>query len=99
MSIKKYGKCNLFPTFGSYCSDIVEGKNVSAVRSGLVIGRPSSCHRFIATVTDFETMDKHDIRIRLHTSHAHSIVRDCRKNRDIRKGWRCVPGPVEKEGN
>lgn len=56
------GMWNFFLTLIPYCCDIVESKHVSAVKHGLSNMRP--CHRFVARITDFETMDKCDMRYR-----------------------------------
>lgn len=56
----------------SYCSDIVEAKHISAVKHGLAIVR--HCNRFITTIKNFETMDKHDMSHSFHTFHAPRVV-------------------------
>lgn len=71
------GMWNCFPIMVSYCSYIVEAKNVSAVKHNLSVVRP--CHRCIATVSDFETMATCDVRQRLHTTHVRRVVAGCLK--------------------
>lgn len=51
---------------------------MSAVKHNLTIVRP--CHRCIATIKDFETMDKRDVRHRSQTAYVRNIVASCRKD-------------------
>lgn len=44
---------------------------------GLTNLRP--CNRCIATTMNFDTVDKRDMRHRLHTSHPHWVVPNCQK--------------------
>lgn len=75
--ITNSGLCNYFPTLVSYCSEIVEDTNVSAVKHDLEIVRHT--HQCIATTTDFESMNRHDMRHRIHTSPSRRIAIICER--------------------
>lgn len=65
VNTSNYGLWNGLPPLVSYLSGIIQPKNVSASKHVLAIVKP--CHRCIAKIMDFETMDKCDMRHELHT--------------------------------
>lgn len=75
------GVWKLIPTVVSYCADIVEVKNVSAVKCGLSITRPFN--RCLDTMEEFKTMCKVVLRTRLQTENVLLLVTDCQKQMNV----------------
>ena len=69
------GPCTCFPLLVSYCCDIPEAKNVSAVKHGLSVLRP--CHRCLALVVVFHIASSMPSRHRHHTRTTRAKVQEC----------------------
>ena len=66
------GVWNCFPALVSYCADIIEVKNVSAVKQGLSVQKP--CHSCLATLQDFMRITKREVRHRVHTGNVRHFI-------------------------